>query len=81
MITVESLTRSYAGFTAVDNLSFTTKPGRVTGFLGPQRRRQLHHDARHGGSDRPDVRHCHHRRQRCRDDSSRRQLVGSAGPG
>lgn len=35
MITVESLTRRYAGFTAVDNVSFTARPGRVTGFLGP----------------------------------------------
>src|SRR5438128_3981226 len=35
MITVESLTRRYAGFTAVDNVSFTAMPGRVTGFLGP----------------------------------------------
>ena len=37
MITVESLTRRYAGFTAVDNVSFTALPGRVTGFLGPNR--------------------------------------------
>src|SRR4029079_149143 len=36
MITVESLTRTYAGFTAVDNVSFTALPGRVTGFLGPK---------------------------------------------
>src|SRR3712207_4497441 len=35
MITVESLTQRYAGFTAVDNVSFTALPGRVTGFLGP----------------------------------------------
>ena len=35
MITVESLTRRYAGFTAVDNVSFTARSGRVTGFLGP----------------------------------------------
>jgi ABC-2 type transport system ATP-binding protein len=35
MITVDSLTRRYAGFTAVDNVSFTARPGRVTGFLGP----------------------------------------------
>ena len=35
MITVDSLTRKYAGFTAVDNVSFTARPGRVTGFLGP----------------------------------------------
>lgn len=35
MITVESLTRRYAGLTAVDDISFTAQPGRVTGFLGP----------------------------------------------
>jgi ABC-2 type transport system ATP-binding protein len=35
MITVESLTKKYGGFTAVDNVTFTAQPGRVTGFLGP----------------------------------------------
>ncbi|WP_435771546.1 ABC transporter ATP-binding protein [Nocardioides sp. SYSU DS0651] len=35
MITVESLSKSYGGFTAVDDVSFTAQPGRVTGFLGP----------------------------------------------
>ena len=35
MISIESLTKSYAGFTAVDDVSFTARPGRVTGFLGP----------------------------------------------
>ena len=35
MITVESLTRRYAGFTAVDDVCFTARSGRVTGFLGP----------------------------------------------
>ncbi len=35
MITVESVTKTYAGFTAVDDVSFTAAPGRVTGFLGP----------------------------------------------
>ena len=35
MITVESLTKRYGGFTAVDDVSFTARPGRVTGFLGP----------------------------------------------
>ncbi|CUR56394.1 putative ABC transporter ATP-binding subunit related [metagenome] len=35
MITVESLTRKYGDFTAVDNITFTCQPGRVTGFLGP----------------------------------------------
>jgi len=35
MIKVESLTRKYGGFTAVDDITFTAHPGRVTGFLGP----------------------------------------------
>jgi ABC-2 type transport system ATP-binding protein len=35
MITVESLTKTYGGFTAVDDITFTARPGRVTGFLGP----------------------------------------------
>jgi ABC-2 type transport system ATP-binding protein len=35
MITVESVTRTYGTFTAVDDVSFTAHPGRVTGFLGP----------------------------------------------
>ena len=35
MITVDSLSRSYGSFKAVDNVSFTAQPGRVTGFLGP----------------------------------------------
>lgn len=35
MITVEHLVRRYGDTTAVDDLSFTVRPGRVTGFLGP----------------------------------------------
>ncbi len=35
MITVEGLTKKYGAFTAVDNVSFTCRPGEVTGFLGP----------------------------------------------
>jgi len=35
MITVERLTKSYGSMTAVDDVSFTAAPGRVTGFLGP----------------------------------------------
>lgn len=35
MITVESLTKKYGRFTAVDDVSFTAASGRVTGFLGP----------------------------------------------
>ncbi len=35
MITIESLTKRYGRFTAVDDVTFTASPGRVTGFLGP----------------------------------------------
>ena len=35
MITVSHLTKTYGGFLAVDDVSFTAQPGRVTGFLGP----------------------------------------------
>ncbi len=35
MITIDHLSRSYGSFTAVDDVSFTAGPGRVTGFLGP----------------------------------------------
>jgi len=35
MITVQSLNKSYGAFTAVNDVSFTARPGRVTGFLGP----------------------------------------------
>ena len=34
-IAVAGLTKKYRGVTAVDDLSFTVEPGRVTGFLGP----------------------------------------------
>ncbi|GAA4740153.1 ABC transporter ATP-binding protein [Modestobacter marinus] len=35
MIVARGLTKTYGAKTAVDNLSFTVEPGRVTGFLGP----------------------------------------------
>src|SRR6478672_236452 len=35
MITIDSLTKTYGGFTAVNDVTFTAEPGRVTGFLGP----------------------------------------------
>ena len=35
MITAEALTKRYGTTTAVDELSFTARPGMVTGFLGP----------------------------------------------
>jgi ABC-2 type transport system ATP-binding protein len=35
MITIESLTKRYGDTTAVNDVSFVTRPGRVTAFLGP----------------------------------------------
>ena len=35
MIEVRNLTKRYGDFVAVDDVSFTCRPGRVTGFLGP----------------------------------------------
>ncbi|WBO61995.1 ABC transporter ATP-binding protein [Streptomyces camelliae] len=35
MIEISELTKRYGDKTAVDQLSFTVRPGRVTGFLGP----------------------------------------------
>lgn len=35
MITTQNLVRRYGDFTAINNVSFTAEPGRVTGFLGP----------------------------------------------
>ena len=35
MITVEAVTKRYGAYTAVDDVTFTAEPGRVTGFLGP----------------------------------------------
>ncbi len=35
MIEVCGLTKRFGPVTAVDGLSFTVRPGRVTGFLGP----------------------------------------------
>jgi ABC-2 type transport system ATP-binding protein len=35
MIAASGLTKTYGGKTAVDGITFTVEPGRVTGFLGP----------------------------------------------
>ena len=35
MIKVENLTKRYAGFTAIENLSFQVEKGEIVGFLGP----------------------------------------------
>ena len=42
MIDSEGLTKRYGGRTVVQDVSFRCEPGTVTGFLGPERRRQDH---------------------------------------
>ena len=39
MIQAVRLRKHYGQTEAVDDLSFTVRPGQVTGFLGPERRR------------------------------------------
>ncbi|MGL4489040.1 MAG: ABC transporter permease subunit [Rhizobiaceae bacterium] len=34
-LSIENATKSFAGLTAVDNVSFTVEPGRITGLIGP----------------------------------------------
>ncbi|MCK7511422.1 MAG: hypothetical protein MZV70_50145 [Desulfobacterales bacterium] len=44
------LEKRFGGFTAVDRISFSVRTGEIFGFLGPQRRRQVHdhpHALRH----------------------------------
>ena len=54
MIKVENVTKRYGDKLAVDDLSFEVKPGIVTGFLGPERRRQVNHHASHPRAGRAD---------------------------
>ena len=45
VIEVEALTKRFGSTLAVDDLSFSVEPGRVTGFLGPNGAGQVDHDA------------------------------------
>jgi ABC-type phosphonate transport system ATPase subunit len=45
VIEAVGLGKRYGDRAAVINLSFRVEPGSVTGFLGPQRLGQVHHDA------------------------------------
>lgn len=40
----ENVTKSHGHEVVVDDLTFTVQPGRVTGFLGAQRSREVHGD-------------------------------------
>ena len=45
MVEARALTKDYGDKRAVDGLSFTVKPGIVTGFLGPNGSGQVDDDA------------------------------------
>ena len=47
MIEARNLTKRYGDTTAVSDLTFTVKPGIVTGFLGPERLGEVDDDAAH----------------------------------
>ena len=44
-IVVAGLRERYGATQALDGMSFTVNPGLVTGFVGPNGGRQVHHDA------------------------------------
>jgi ABC-type uncharacterized transport system ATPase subunit len=47
MIEAHELTKRFGSKTAVDQLSFTVRPGQVTGFLGPNGAGKTTTDLRH----------------------------------
>ena len=61
MITVEHVTKRYGERIAVDDLTFTIKPGIVTGFLGPNGAGKSTTMRLILGLDPPDARHGHRR--------------------
>ena len=63
MIEVHDLTKRYGDKLAVDHLSFTVEPGRVTGFLGPNGAGKLTTMRLILGLDRPETRDCDDRRE------------------
>ena len=42
---ISGLRKRFVAAVALDGMSFTVAPGEVTGFAGPERRRQVHDDA------------------------------------
>ena len=69
MIKVENLTKAFGPKLAVNDVSFTVERGEVLGFLGPERRGQVHHDAHGDGLHPADGGQDHRRRLRRRRES------------
>ena len=62
MIDGHQLANRYGAAVAVEGLRFTAQPSRVTGFLGAEWRREVHHDAGHPRPACPLGRTGHYRR-------------------
>ena len=62
MIQIREVTKRYGAKTVVDGLSFTVKPGQVTGFLGPNGAGQVDHHADDPRAGPPDRGHGHRQR-------------------
>jgi ABC-type glutathione transport system ATPase component len=62
MIEVRGLTKRYGDKLAVDDLTFTVRPGIVTGFLGPNGAGKVDHDAHDRGAGPADRRQRHRQR-------------------
>lgn len=77
MIEARSLTKRYGSTTAVDDLSFTVEPGKVTGFLGPNGAGKSTTMRLILGLDRPDAGDVHIDGQHYRDIASPLHHVGA----
>ena len=62
MITIERLTKRYGTTLAVDDVSFTARPGPGDRLPRTERRREVHHPADHGRAHPARRRHRHHLR-------------------
>ena len=81
MITTTALTKSYNKVPVVSDVSLRCEPGTITGFLGVERRREVHHTeddrragatrSRHGDHRRPTVRRATQPDARGRDPARR----------
>ena len=63
MIEASGLSKRYGARLAVEGVSFRVAPGRVTGFLGAERGREVDHDAADSGPGHPQRRACDRERQ------------------
>ena len=66
-IEVDGLRKRFGSTLALDGMTFTVRPGQITGFVGPNGAGQIHHDADHPGPGRARAGHRADRREALRD--------------